>query len=85
MASLYIKDAETNELAEELADRRGLTKTAAVKLALRHELERGIPGDEIDRRPTRERMLDFWKLHPLPEKLGVVPDKTFYDDLSGGL
>ena len=85
MASLYVKDAETNQLAEQLASKRGLTKTAAVKLALRHELERDATIETVDRRPTRERMLDFWKLHPLPDKLGPVPDKAFYDALSGGL
>lgn len=81
MASLYIKDEEANALAEELARSRGLTKTAAVKLALRHELDRAAEG----RQPLRERMADFWKRHPLPDKLGPVADKAFYDDLSGGL
>jgi antitoxin VapB len=81
MASLYVKDIEANAMAEQLAKRRGMTKTAAVKLALRHELER----DAVDNRPLREKMLDFWKRHPLPDKLGPVPDKAFYDDLSGNL
>ena len=82
MASLYIKDAEANDWAEELARTRGLTKTAAVKLALRHELDRERAAD---RRPLRERMWDFWERFPLPEELGPVPDKAFYDDLSGDL
>ena len=81
MASLYVKDTEANAMAEKLAKQRGLTKTAAVKLALRHELER----DAADSRPLREKMLDFWERHPLPDKLGPVPDKAFYDDLSGNL
>ena len=81
MASLYIKDDLANALAEQLANRRGLTKTAAVKLALEHELAR----DGDDGRTTREKMLDFWKRNPLPETLGPVPDKAFYDDLSGNL
>ena len=87
MASLYVKDTEANAWAEELAAQRGLTKTAAVKLALRRELDRnGIDAQvAADRRPARERMLDFWKRHPLPDKLGPVPDKAFYDDLSGDL
>ena len=79
MASLYIKDAETNDLAEEFARRRGLTKTAAVKLALTQAL------DQPDRRTTREKMLDYRRLHPLPDKLGPIPDKAFYDELSGDL
>lgn len=81
MASLYIKDEEANALAERLAQERGLTKTAAVKLALRQELARnGEPPLS-----AREKMLEFWKRHPLPAKLGPVPDKAFYDDLSGNL
>ncbi len=81
MASLFVKDSEANALADQLARSRGLTKTAAVKLALRNELDRAAPA----RAPLRERMLDFWERHPLPEKMGPVPDKAFYDDLSGDL
>lgn len=83
MASLYIKDQEANALAEELASARGITKTAAVKLALRHELERADTRQPLDRRPLRERMIDFWERHPLPEKRAPIPDKAFYDDLWG--
>jgi antitoxin VapB len=79
MASLFVKDGEANSLAEQLAEQRGLTKTAAVKLALANELKRS------DRRSARERMEDFWRKHPLPEKLGPAPDKAFWDELSGGL
>lgn len=85
MASLYIKDQEANALAEELATLRGMTKTAAVKLALRHELDRGETGARAADRPLRERMIDFWKRHALPPEMGPVPDKAFYDELSGGL
>ena len=70
MASLFVKDAEANALAEELAARRGITKTAAVKLALRQELA----GDGDRPLSAREKMLEFWKRHPLPPKLGPVPD-----------
>ncbi|MES2097600.1 MAG: type II toxin-antitoxin system VapB family antitoxin [Pseudomonadota bacterium] len=77
MASLFIKDKEANDLAEKLANDRGLTKTAAVKLALANELRRS------DKRTARERMEDFWKRHPLPPRLGPAPDKAFWDDLSG--
>ncbi len=81
MASLYIKDAETNLLAEQLAERRGLTKTAAVKLALRQELARDLAPEPS----AAEKMRRFWQRHPLPPKLGPMPDKAFYDDLSGDL
>ena len=79
MTSLYIKDAETNDLAEEFARARGLTKTAAVKLALTQALT------GRDTRTTREKMLAYWEEHPLPAELGPIPDKAFYDDLSGNL
>lgn len=81
MASLYVKDEHANRLAETLAKQRGLTKTAAVTLALTNELAR----DPVDRRTTREKMLDLWARHPLPDKLGPPADKAFYDDLSGDL
>lgn len=81
MASLYIKDEEANALAERLARARGLTKTAAVKLALRHELAR----DTAPRPSTRELMEEFWKRHPLPDDLGPNVSKAFYDELSGDL
>lgn len=79
MASLYIKDAEANSMAEEFAKVRGLTKTAAVKLALTQAL---APRDT---RTTREKMLALWERHPLPEPMGPIPDKAFYDELSGDL
>jgi antitoxin VapB len=81
MASLYVKDEEANALAEALAKRRGLTKTAAVKLALANELAR----EAVARRPLRERMEDLWKRHPLPPETGVRADKAFFDELSGDL
>ncbi len=80
--ALYVKDNEAFSMAQELAKRRGLTKTDAVKLALRHELERDEP---VDRRPLCERMIAFWERYPLPETLGPVPDQAFFDELSGDL
>ena len=75
MASLYVKDAEVNEMAKELARQRGLTKTAAVKLALVNEL-RGH-----DRRTAREKIDDFLKRNPVPKDFGPAPGKAFYDAL----
>jgi antitoxin VapB len=37
---LYIKDNEVNEMAERLASLRNITKTEAVRLALKSELDR---------------------------------------------
>ena len=77
MASLYIKDEEANDLATRLAARRGISKTAAVKLALRQELAR-----EEKVVPLRERMAAWRKAHPLGEPTGLVADKAFYDSLN---
>lgn len=77
MASLFIKDEETNRLAERLASVRGLTKTAAVKLALEHELAR----DE-QQVPLRERLAAWRKTQPVGKRTGFVADKAFYDSLS---
>jgi antitoxin VapB len=76
MASLYIKDREANDLAAQLAARRGISKTAAVKLALQHELARD--GAAV---PLRERMAAWRKAHPLGQPTGLVADKAFYDSL----
>lgn len=85
MGALYIKDDKTALLAERVAARLGTTKTEAVRRAL-EAIEAELPPlPERDTRPLRERMIDFWKRYPLPEKLGPVPDKAFYDDLSGDL
>jgi len=75
MASLYVKDANVNEMAEELARQRGITKTAAVRLALVNELR----GN--DRRTAREKIDDFLKRNPPPADFGPAPDKAFYDKL----
>lgn len=77
MASLYVRDGETNELAAQLATRRGISKTAAVKLALRHELERDVAII-----PLRERMAAWRKAHPLGRPTGLTADKAFYDSLN---
>lgn len=87
MASLYIKDTEANDLADELAGRRGLTKTAAVKMALRRELERDAPKSAASPSPSaREITEQFWRERGgLPPPTGLKADKAFYDELSGEL
>jgi antitoxin VapB len=75
---LNIRDEDTNRLAERLAQRMHSTKTAAVKHALRTELERlerTIPLRER-LRPLQDRVLS----HPAT---GLEADKAFYDALSG--
>lgn len=76
--ALNIRSEEVNQLAEKLAARTQMNKTAAVKLALEHELQR------LDQAlPLRER------LRPLQDRVmarpatGLKADKAFYDELGG--
>jgi antitoxin VapB len=74
---LHIRNEEVNQLAEKLAVRMQMDKTAAVKLALEHELRR---LDQV--LPLRERV------RPLQDRIMARPatgreaDKAFYDALS---
>ena len=76
MGALYVKDEEAFRLAEELAEKRGLTKTAAVKLALVNELAKDAPE-----RSFHEIMDEFRRTSPLRFKPDVVIDKAFWDEL----
>lgn len=75
---LYIKDDTTAELVTRLARQRGITKQAAVKLAVEAELERSSPQP-----PLRERFAALRAAHPLPPPTGLKADKAFFDWLSG--
>ena len=77
MASLYVKDEEANALATRLAQRRGISKTAAVKMALESELAR-----QEDLLPLRERLKAWRKAQPLGAPTGLDADKAFYDSLN---
>jgi antitoxin VapB len=80
MASLYIKDSETAALVARLAERRGITKTEAVRCAVEGELARDTP-----RLSAREVLTAFDRRYPLPEPTGQKADKAFFDELSGNL
>ena len=75
---LNIRSEAVNTLAERLAERKHLTKTAAVRIALENELRR---LDESI--PLKER------LRPLQDRVlrrpatGLRADKAFYDSLNG--
>jgi len=75
---LNIRSEEVNRLADRLALRRGVSKTAAVRLALENELRHAEAAV-----PLRDR------LRPLQDKVlarpatGLAADKAFYDALSG--
>lgn len=71
----HVRDAETDALVRELARRRGVGLTKAVKLAVRNELRREDAAARL-----RER------LRPLQECVAARPptslegDKAFLDD-----
>jgi antitoxin VapB len=75
---LNIRSDEVNQLAEKLAARTHLNKTAAVKLALENELRR---QDELV--PLRERIRPIQKRVLARPATGNEADKAFYDELSG--
>jgi antitoxin VapB len=75
---LNIRDEDTNRLAERLAGQMRSTKTAAVKQALRNELER------IERQaPLRERLRRLRDRVMSRAPTGLEADKAFYESLSG--
>jgi antitoxin VapB len=75
---LYIKDEATTQLVNELARQRGLTKQAAVRLAVQAELDRAAQAETL-----RVRMAHLWQAQPLPPATGEAADKAFFDQLSG--
>ena len=75
---LYIRDDATAALVTKLAKERGITKQAAVRLAVQAELARGQEA-----KPLRERMREWRQANPLPPPTGLAAGKAFFDDLSG--
>ena len=80
MMPLYVKDEEVDRLAERLATLRKLSKTEAVRQALRHELEReeGVPS-LVDKGVAFTRAL---QARGKPA-VGKPADKAFIDSLYG--
>lgn len=79
MASLYIKDPATAELASEVARRTGKTKTAVVREALQ-EFRHKLPVEE-PKRDFIEWWLEYQRQNPLGPPTGLKADKAFYDSL----
>lgn len=82
MASLYIKDSETNERVSRLASRLGLSKTEAVRRAV-EALEARSGDDKLLR--ARDWLARFDARFPTPAARDSVADKAFFDSLSGDL
>jgi antitoxin VapB len=76
--ALNIRDPEVDELATRLAKAKGVTKTQAVKEALRGELAR-----EARKIPLEDRLKPILdRIAAMPDT-GAVIDKAFFDQLSG--
>ena len=79
MASLYIKNNDTANLAREVALLLGTSKTAAVHDALEHR-KRAL---QAERSMSIHDRLKVWRAaHPLGEPTGLEADKAFYDSLN---
>ena len=76
--ALYVKDAEVGELAERLAALHKISKTEAVRRALRHELERARALPTLV-----EQGIEFARaLRASGDRLAAQPaDKPFIDSL----
>jgi antitoxin VapB len=75
---LNIRSETVNALAEQLAERKHITKTDAVRIALENELHR---LDEAV--PLKERLRSLQERVLRRPATGLRADKAFYDSLSG--
>ncbi len=77
--ALHIRDDETDALVRELAARKRVGLTDAVKLAVSRELER----DEADKAARRRKLDELLAYVDRFPRTGEKADKAFFDDLSG--
>jgi len=75
---LNIRSEEVNRLAEQLATRKRVNKTEAVRLALENELRR--LDDALSLKERLRLLQDRVMARPAT---GYDADKAFYDELSG--
>jgi antitoxin VapB len=76
--AFHIRDEETDTLVRELARRKGVGLTEAVKLAVRNELQNGKPKESLHEK--LRKIADSIAEYP---DTGVKLDKKFFDELSG--
>ncbi len=73
----HVRDFEADSLVRELARKRGVGLTEAVKIAVRAELMRDEAKDRLTKvREIQDRIA-------ARGRTGLVADKAFFDDLSG--
>ncbi len=76
--AFHVRDRETDELVRELARKRQVGLTEAVKLAVGAELRR-----DIEATPMLERIRAIRAEVARYPKTGLKADKAFFDELSG--
>lgn len=76
--AFHVRDKETDELVRELARKRQIGLTEAVKLAVGAELRRDIKAT-----PMLERIGAICAEVARYPKTGLKADKAFFDELSG--
>lgn len=78
--------SDTREQVARAARRLGVSEEEeeAIRRALAELLAKRVP-DQPERRPLRDVIAELNRTSPLPPPTGIVIDKAFYDDLSGGL
>ena len=74
--AFHIKDPATDAAVRKLAAERGVSLTAAVRLAVENELQRA-------RRPLKERVEEIISELEQYPPTGLKADKAFFDELSG--
>lgn len=76
--AFHIRDPEADRVVRELAARKGVSLTDAVKQAVQNELL------QMDQNvPFLERIRDLQQRVAAYPKTGLKADKAFYDELSG--
>lgn len=78
--AFHIRDPEADRAVRELAARKGVSLTDAVKHAVQNELV------QMDQNiPFLERIRDLQQRVAAYPKTGLKADKAFYDELSGDI
>lgn len=77
--AFHIRDETTDRVVRDLADRKGVSLTEAVRDAVQSELAKL----DKDKRPMLERIRDIQERAAAYPKTGLKADKAFYDWLSG--
>jgi len=78
--AFHIRDAEADRAVRELAARKGVSLTDAVKEAAQNELR--LMDQDV---PFLERIRDIQRQAAAYPRTGLKADKAFYDELSGDI